>query len=258
MTKTSNQRLPALLKEGRPLLGLYHAFSAEGVLELIGPGWDFIWIDGQHGQFSIDSAMRAVRTASFLGLETVLRVPSHDAGLLGQYADTAASALMIPQVDTPQAAAAVVEALRFPPQGKRSFGGRRPVDLHGRDYYLSCEPAVVAQIESREGLENAGRIAETDGVDALFFGADDLKLSLGLPVNTPLHESEVLVNARREVADAARAAGKSCGLPVADPGELREALELGYRLISCGGDVGFLRTGSRRGLEESRRVADKI
>lgn len=257
MADVSDNTFSRRLREGDALLGLYNGYPAEGILEAIGPGWDFVWIDGQHGQFSVESALRAVRTASALKLETVLRAPSHDPGLLGQYADTNASAVMIPQVDTRATAAAVVAALRFPPRGKRSFGGRRPIDVHGRDYYLSCEPAVIVQIESREGLENVDSIATTDGVDALFFGGDDMKLSLGLPVNTVIHESDLLVEAQRSVAAAARAAGKACGVPVANPDDLRDALGLGYRLLACGGDIGFLRTGSRQALEQSRRVLDE-
>jgi 4-hydroxy-2-oxoheptanedioate aldolase len=251
-------RLSILLREERPLLGLYNGYPAEGILELIGTGWDFIWIDGQHGQFSIDSALRAVRTTSALGLESVLRAPSHDAGLLGQYADTGTSGVMVPQVETLTSATAIVEALRFPPNGKRSFGGRRAVDLHGRDYCLSCQPTVIVQIESCAGLDNSAGIAAIDGVDVLFLGMDDLKLSLGLDVNMPVQECEALKSARHAVAAAAGASGKSSGLAVANVLELREAVELGYGLICCGSDVGFLRAGSRLALEQHRSVVDEL
>jgi 2-keto-3-deoxy-L-rhamnonate aldolase RhmA len=258
MTTLRHHDLTASLRSGEVLLGLYHGYPAEGILETIGSGWDFIWIDGQHGQFSIDSALRAVRTTSSLGLHSVLRVPSSDAGLLGQYADTAAAALMIPQVDDAAAAEAVVTALRFPPRGKRSFGGRRVVDLQGRTYCEMQGPVIVAQIESAQGLENAEEIAAVDGVDVLFIGIDDLKLSLSIPIDTPLRESDALVEARRVVAAASLAAGKYCGLPVADPIDLRAAVTLGYQLISCGADVAFLRTGARRALEDSRKALDSF
>jgi len=256
MTNTPENRLTSLLRDGRALLGLYHGYPAEAILETIGPGWDFVWIDGQHGQFSIDTALRSVRTASSMGLETVLRAPSHDAGWLGLYADTAASALMIPQVDTPEMATAAVEALRFPPHGRRSFGGRRTVDVHGRDYYRHRQPAVIVQIESREALENLNGIASVDGVDGLFFGADDLKLSLGLPIDAQLCECEELNSAQRAIAEAARAARKWCGQPAPAAKDLRTAIELGYQLISCGGDVSFVRAGAREALAESRRVLE--
>ncbi|MBI2824044.1 MAG: hypothetical protein HYX69_05045 [Planctomycetia bacterium] len=256
MTSPTTNRLAELLRNGQPLLGLHHCYPAEGILETIGRGWDFVWIDGQHGQFSFESALRSVRCASGLGLETVLRVPTHDPGLLGLYADTAAAAIMVPLVDSPEMAAAVVRALRFPPAGHRSFGGRRPTDVHGRDYVWHREPIIVAQIESSAGLENADRIAAVDGIDILFFGADDMKLHLGIPLDAPAEGCAPLERARRDTAAAAQRAGKACGCACVDSRDVGVALGLGYRLIAAGADVRFLRSGSNRALEESRRVIE--
>ena len=254
---TTDNRLATLLQAGAPLLGLYHGYSAEGILETIGPGWDFIWIDGQHGQFSIDGALRAVRTASAIGSETMLRVPTHDAGLLAQYADTAASAIMVPQVDSAEMAARAVRALRFPPLGNRSFGGRRAVDAHGRDYYRSREPLIVAQIESKQAWENVEQIAAVDGIDVLFFGADDMKLSLGMPIETPLGESEVLLRAQRETAAAARAAGKWCGTGIVEASSVPAMFEKSYQMLVIGADVRFLRMGAKQCLEDGQRAREQ-
>jgi 4-hydroxy-2-oxoheptanedioate aldolase len=250
--------LATRLRNGEALLGLANCYPAEGILETIGRGWDFVWIDGQHGQFSWENALRGVQVASGLGLESVLRVPTHDAGLLGLYADTAAAALMIPMVDTAAMAAEIVHALRFPPLGSRSFGGRRVIDVHGRDYHRSREPLVVAQIESASGLKHVEAIAAVEGVDVLFFGADDMKLHLGISMDTPLRESEELLAAQQAMAQAAQAAGKWSGCVAIDPRDLKIALEQGCRLIAAGADVRFLRVGSQQALEEGRRIVSQV
>jgi 4-hydroxy-2-oxoheptanedioate aldolase len=247
-----NNRLATMLGQGQTLLGLYHGYSCEAILETIAPGWDFVWIDGQHGQFSIDGALRAVRVASLLGLETVLRVATHDPGVLAQHADTGASAIMVPQVETVAAARAVARALRFPPRGDRSFGGRRAIDVHGRDYYRTGEPLVIVQIESREGMERAEPIAAIDGIDGLFFSPDDLKLSFGLPIETPVGENGALLEARQETARAAQAAGKWCGCPGMELSEVPKIIELGYQMLIGGADVKFLRAGAQKALAEFR------
>lgn len=252
MTSSKN-RLAQRLRNKDHLLGIYYGYPAEGILETIGPGWDFVWIDGQHGQFSFESALHAVRAASWLGLETVLRVPTHDPGLLAQYADTAPSAIMIPQVDSEEMAKAIVRALRFAPNGKRSYGGRRPIDVHGHDYYRSCEPLILVQIETRAGLDNVQRIAGVNGVDGLFLGCDDLKLSLGLPIETCAAENDLLQAARLETARCAQAAGKWSGTSI-DVSELSSHIKMGYQLLAVGSDVGFLRQGSRQALDVGRRV----
>lgn len=255
MTNRINH-LAQRLRNKESLIGIYYGYPAEGILETIGPGWDFVWIDGQHGQLSFDGALRAVRAASWLGLETVLRVPTHDPGLLAQYADTAPSAMMIPQVDSAEMASAVVRALRFPPQGNRSYGGRRVIDVHGHGYYRSYEPLIVAQIESRIGLENVKPIVEVDGIDGLFLGGDDLKLSLGLPIETSTAENDSLQVARCKIAQIAQAARKWSGTSIA-VGDLPAHIEMGYQLLAIGSDAGFLRHGSRQALDEGRRILRK-
>ncbi|QDT00403.1 HpcH/HpaI aldolase family protein [Adhaeretor mobilis] len=255
MTSRTNQ-LSERLRNKEPLLGFYYGYPAEGILETIGPGWDFVWIDGQHGQLSFGDALSAVRAASWLGLETVLRVPTHDPGLLSQYADTAPSAMMIPQVDSAEMATAIVRALRFPPQGNRSYGGRRVIDVNGHDYYRSSEPLIMAQIESRIGLKNVEQIVAVDGIDGLFFGCDDFKLSLGLPIETCAAENESIQIARGNTARAAQSADKWSGTSIG-VSELSAHLDMGYQLLAIGSDVGFLRQGSRQALNEGRSILHK-
>ena len=43
-----------------PQLGLVIMYPAAGIIERIGPDWDWIWIDGQHGQLSYDDILAAV------------------------------------------------------------------------------------------------------------------------------------------------------------------------------------------------------
>jgi len=46
---------------------------------------------------------------------------------------------------------------------------------------------------------------------------------------------------------------KSLRLVAVDPRDFKHR-RIGYQLISCGGDVTFLRVGSRRALDECRRA----
>ncbi|KAG6822884.1 hypothetical protein H0H93_004659, partial [Arthromyces matolae] len=43
----------------------------------------------------------------------------------------------------------------------------------------------MVQIETKEGVENAEKIAAVDGVDVLFIGPYDLSMSLGYPTPNP-------------------------------------------------------------------------
>lgn len=240
------------LRTETPLLGVCWMYPASGIIESMGAGWDFAWLDGQHGQFSYDSILYGLQAARGMGLATVLRVPSHDPGLLGWYADLAPLALMIPLVDTPQQAQAIVRALRFPPLGNRSYGGRRPIDLEGRSYWQQGSPLIIAQIESPEACEAADEIAAVEGVDALFFGPDDMKLRMGIPLEASAYEHPQLKSVMETVARASLKAGKACGCIAPNAEAAQTATQMGYRLLVGGGDIGFLRSGAAQKLAELR------
>ena len=54
----------------------------------------------------------------------VVRLPNHDASLIKRYLDMGASNLLVPMVDNPAQAEAIVSATRYPMTGIR--GGGRP------------------------------------------------------------------------------------------------------------------------------------
>ena len=245
-------RLAQNLREGKTVLGLCHMYEAPGIVEGMCTGWDFVWIDGQHGQFTYDRVIHAQRAAEAVGVETLLRVPSHEAGRLGLFADMAPSAIMAPMVNTVAEARAIVQAVRFAPLGSRSYGGRRVIDLYGREYYLERETLVIAQIETLEAVDCAREIIGTDGIDMLFFGPDDAKVRMKIPIHTGIQEHETLREAMKRTADAALAAGKLCGTVAANAAALHTARALGYTCLVGGGDIMFLRTGSAAKLEELR------
>ena len=245
-----------LLEQDQVLLGLATMYPASGIIEGMCKGWDFVWVDGQHGEYSYDSVLHACQAASGMGIDVLLRVPSHDSSLVPVYADLAPSAIMAPMVETAEQARHVVRALHFPPLGARSYGGRRVVDLHGREFHLENNVVFVSQIETEESVENAAEIAAVEGVDVLFFGPDDMRVQMGLPINTPLAENKRLRGAMERTAKAARDAKKHCGCVIGDETTLRMALDMGYQLIVGGGDIVFLRNEAQRRRELFRGIVD--
>jgi len=242
------------LRAGRTVLGVANMFPASGIIECMAKEWDFVWIDGQHGQHNATTALPSIQAAEAHGVGTLLRVPGHEYGILGPFADQSPSAIMVPMVDTVEDAQRVVDGLCFPPVGRRSFGGRRAVDVHGRSYHREAEMLVVAQIETLEASANAEAIITTQGIDALFFGPDDMKLRMGIPLDTPATEHEELRAAMAHTAAAATAAGKIAGTVIVAAAQLPPVMEMGYRMVVGGGDSGFMRSGSAAMLAELRAI----
>ena len=240
-------------------LGLLWAYADPSIVEGMGRGWDWVWLDGQHGRMGDADIVGCVRAADGVGVSPIVRVPGHESGFIGRALDTRPAGVMVPLVNTADEARRIVQAVYFPPLGQRSFGGRRVVDLGGLDYHVSANDDVllVAQIETPEAVDCAEAIAGVEGVDVLFFGGDDMKLRLGIPMDTPVTESDRLAEAMRATAAAARAAGKWAGCVASTPTALALAMSMGYRLVAGGSDVGFLRTAAAAALTELRQVCEE-
>ena len=68
------------LKAGRVAIGFNLQFPVAGIIESIGDDWDWIWIDGQHGQHDYRSILECVRVADSRRIAPVVRVPGHEPG----------------------------------------------------------------------------------------------------------------------------------------------------------------------------------
>jgi len=243
------------LQTGIPQLGVNFMYPSPGVIERIGGDWDWIWIDGQHGQHSYESVLACVRACNLVGKPAFPRVPSHEAGAIGLVLDMGAAGVIVPVVNSAEEARLLVRAAKFPPLGQRSYGGRRPIDLWGRAYSDTAndDTLLIVQIESPEAVEDAERIAAIPGVDGLFLGPDDVLLRRGHSPLVP-RTREILGADMEAVAKACRNQGKVPVCVGMGREQFRLCLELGYRMIVAGGDVPFLANTSKTTSQEVRAI----
>lgn len=245
-------RLAQKLSAGQTVLGLVNMYPAPAIIEGMCQGYDFVWLDGQHGQHTLTSFLPALQACMAHGIDAMIRVPGHEYGILGPHADLAPAAIMVPMINTPEEAKRAVAGLRFPPHGERSYGGRRVIDLYGREYCYEDRLLVVLQIETEQAVANAEAIAATPGVNGLFFGADDMKVRMGIPINTAVTDNATLQKAMENTAHSAANAGAFAGCVTGTAAAVKMATALGYRLLACGGDSGFLRAAAANQLTELR------
>ena len=242
----------------RPLLGLNSMYASAGIVERLGPQWDWCWIDGQHGEWSTHDIVTAVRACDLAGIFSLVRVPGHEPGTIGRVLDTGCHGVMVPMVEDAREAERIVAAARFAPHGKRSYGGRRPIDLYGRSYSHADrpQPIVVCQIETAGGLERVDEIAAVAGVDALFFGPDDVALDRGMPMDQP-RAPDCFDAEMQAVAAAARRHGKIAGGSFAVVEVLRKAVGMGFRLVAGGADAALLVAASTAAVAAARAVIEE-
>lgn len=124
----------------------------------------------------------------------------------------------MPLLYTAEDAKKLVTSAKFPPVGQRGFGSpfsmeRFVPSLGSSDYLTQANEALLtmAQIETKEALENVDAIAAVAGIDLLFVGPFDLGNNIGHPIiDGNMHDN--LHAAIEKIFKAAKAAGKKAGM----------------------------------------------
>ncbi len=208
--------LRGLLAGGTPLLGANLGLPSPDFAEFCGwLGFDWIFIDGEHGGIGIDRLPDLLRACDSAGRPALVRVPrNEDATILG-FLEAGAQNLLVPHVNTAEDARRALRAARYAPEGIRGSGSGTRAARYGlfggaEAIYAEAnrQTLVFPLIEDIEAVRNLDAILATPGVEAIYIGPGDLALSMGLP-GTPGHPA---VQAHvRDIVRRARAAGKWVG-----------------------------------------------
>ncbi len=242
---------------GAVRVGIGIGYYTPGIIELIGREWDWIWLDGQHGQIvGYDAMLAMVRACDAVSCPAYVRVRDHQAGGIGAMLDIGATAIIVPQVDTVEEARALVKAAKFPPLGNRSFGSRRLFDRDGPGYASEAneKTRLICQIESPEAIENAKDIISTPGVDGLFIGPDDLSLRWG-ESDSGLSDRDRLDQAVRYLGGLCKEHGKICICPAIDSAMITHCIASGIEYLVATTESRLLRNASKECLINFRSVA---
>jgi 4-hydroxy-2-oxoheptanedioate aldolase len=224
-------------------VGLASAYSIE---ILAGAGFGWLVIDGEHAPNNPASVLPQLQAAAPYPVQLVVRPVNHDAALIKQYLDIGAQTLLVPMVDTAAQAAALVRAVRYPPQGIRGVGTSLARAAHWggiKDYAVKAnqEICLVVQIETREGLANLDAILAVDGVDGAFIGPADLAASMGHLGDARHPEVRAAIE---DALSRISATGKGAGVFVTDTDLARHYRACGASFIAVGGDTSLLRNAA--------------
>ena len=207
-------------------------------------GYDFLFIDLEHGPTSVESAYSISVAALDAGIAPLIRVPHGELALGTRCLDGGGLGVVIPHVDTVEEARAMVDAFKFGPIGHRSIGGGYPhfgfASVGAKDVVSALNDAtlVVAMLETPRAIENAEQIAAVPGIDVLLLGTNDLCLELGIPGQL---EHERVVNAIDTVVRVCQKHGKWPGLGGVYGKDLaKRYISRGMRFVLAGNDLGML------------------
>ena len=106
------------LRAGEPAIGTFCVTASGLVAEALGvEGFDFVTIDLQHGENNLGNLSPMLQAVSITQATPLVRVPANMPVYIQPALDLGAYGVIVPLVNTPEDAAAVVASVRYPPAG---------------------------------------------------------------------------------------------------------------------------------------------
>ncbi|VDZ79600.1 2,4-dihydroxyhept-2-ene-1,7-dioic acid aldolase [Salmonella bongori] len=222
---------------------LTSSYSAE---LLAGAGFDWLLIDGEHAPNHVQTVLTQLQAIAPYPSQPVVRPSWSDAVQIKQLLDIGAQTLLVPMVQNADEARAAVAATRYPPAGIRGVGSALARASRWNripDYLQQANEAmcVLAQLETREAMNNLASILDVDGVDGVFIGPADLSADMGFAGNPQHPEVQAVIET---AIMQIRAAGKAPGILMANEPLAKRYLELGALFVAVGVDTTLLARGA--------------
>jgi len=260
MSSAAN-RVKQLYRAGEVALGAYVTFQTPMVVDTLAvAGLDFARIDAYHIRFNPESLANMIDVCYAHGITPWVRC-RNDAWVIMTTLDMGAQALTIPNVGSAAAARAAVDAVFYPPKGRREAS--RPLRFRGlstADYlsWVHNEVLLSVQIEGSDGLENYKEIIHTNGVDCIQSGRDDISLALGM-WGEEFHPR--VLDAEKRIVSTALDAGKQVSLvhPLTPDGVERMLrwIEQGVRIHCLDSEYRVLLREYSKGVEQLRDARNR-
>jgi 2-dehydro-3-deoxyglucarate aldolase/4-hydroxy-2-oxoheptanedioate aldolase len=233
------------LKKGELQLGtgFWQLRSPEVARILAAAGFQWAFVDTEHGGFDLESVQDICRVANLAGLCPIVRVADLQYPLVSRALDCGAQGIIFPRVESVELLEKAVSWTKFPPAGVRGYG----LTIQQANYENVTMPQimdhynenilVVMQIETKRALEMREELLSVPGIDAVMIGPADLSISLGVPGD---FLNPIMVEAMEAVRDTCLRRGIAPGTQTRGLPQAKFWKERGLTFLGCSNETAML------------------
>lgn len=241
------------LRQGERLIGTIVTLPCAPIAEMLSRcGFDWLFIDGEHGPLSAGDILPLLQAAQ-PHCPCVVRVASDADIHIKQALDLGADGIIVPLVNDAATAARVAACAKYPPLGRRSVGIARAHDYgDGFAAYVAeanDRVAVIIQVEHIEAVKHIDAILDVAHIDGVFIGPYDFSASMGKPGQ--VHDPDVKQQIET-VRQACLRHHMAMGIFGVDAVAAKPFLDQGYTLIAVGMDTMLLGQAAKGVLSDLR------
>lgn len=250
-----------LLAKGKAALGCFLRTPSVDMAQILGhSGFDFIIIDTEHGSMNPERITDLLAAVEVTGKIAIVRVAENSPNLIMHALDIGALGIHVPQVTSKQQALKVVQAIQYPPEGKRGTALVTRAAKYGvipyQDYVKFAREEVLSiiAIEHIQAVENLSAILSIEGIDVVFIGHSDLSSSMGLigQIDHPKVQKTIDKILKQVVKK-----GITAGIPAYTPEAARRRIDQGFRYITTTAEGIFLK-GCQNQIQKTRDMMPNI
>lgn len=243
------------LTAGLPTYGVISTSDDPQLAELFGlADFDFYMLDTEHGLIDAAQAVNVIRACERVNMTPMVRIGSKDPKVVLQYLDAGMMGVMMPGLETADDIKMLVDAVRYPPVGKRGMGltrasGYIATGSEAESYinFSNQEIMVIPQFEDAALIDRFEELISQPGVDAVVIGPRDLSLNMGFPDGANHPEVQELID---RVVAICKQRGVAAGITAISRADAAKQVARGATFILAIAQT-VITSGSREFLPES-------
>jgi len=238
-------------------VGSWITINHPSIVEIMADaGFDWLCIDLEHSTIDYAETQQIIIAIQSKGIQAFVRVGENNTRIIKRVLDAGADGIIVPSVNSASEAQKAVDAVRYPPLGKRGVGLARAQNYgFGFEQYRDQKIKkikLIAQIEHINAIKELDAIIQTEGIDGTFIGPYDLSGSLGKPGQFDAPEVKAaLIDYEKTAAKYT----KWIGFHIVSPDHkiVEEKINKGYNFLAFGFDAIFLGSIIREQLNKIKR-----
>jgi 2-keto-3-deoxy-L-rhamnonate aldolase RhmA len=184
------RQLKARLHKGEVLVGgILTEYARPSLVKLYcQAGFDFLYVEYEHGSFAPTALADTVLCARDNGLPVIAKTPQLERAEVARLLECGVVGIQLPRTESRAQVEMLRGFLKFPPAGSRAvapgYGNSDYIPLTNWKSWMDeqdAETVLVVHIETRIGYEQAAEIISTPGVDMVYVGPGDFSIEMGHP-----------------------------------------------------------------------------
>ena len=219
-------------------------------------GFDWLCVDMEHSVIDYYEVEQLIASIQSKGIIPYVRVGENNPRIIKRILDAGAIGIIVPMINSKEDAIKAVNAVKYPPMGKRGVGLARAQNYgFGFEEYarnINKKTKIIAQIEHIDAINNLEDILNVDEIDGTIIGPYDLSGSIGKPGKYNDTDVKEMLKRYEEIS---KKLNKPMGYHVIKPDHnlVLEKIRDGYCFIAFSLDTLFLGTICKNELNALRK-----